>query len=289
MIPIQQMGITLGPDVLVAVEQLFDAEQKALAAAVPAAASDQAYGLHERQKLDIYGAPDSPAPVVLFVHGGGFRIGDKAADGWPNAAVGRWAAQQGWLGVVMNYRLAPGHPYPAGGEDVIGALNWLVANASRFGGDPRRIVLIGTSAGAVHVATALQLRPEMAASGCVLLSGLYGYAAYEDRDSVYYGDATLAAKRMPREAVASTKLPLMVACAEYDPPRFQTEWAGLLQDRLNRHGQLPCCHYASGHNHYSMAMHIGTSDCRLANEIKRFVDTCCADRVTGLGNGDGPE
>lgn len=276
MTPIQQMGTTLGPDVLVAVEKLFDAEQQALASAVPVAASDEAYGPHERHRLDLYGTPAGPAPVVLFVHGGGFRMGDKAADGWPNAAVGRWAAQQGWLGAVMNYRLAPDHPYPAGGEDVLGAMDWLVANAGRFGGDPQRIVLVGTSAGAVHVATAPQLRPELAVRGCVLLSGLYGYAEYEDRDSIYYGDATLAAERMPREAVASTKLPLMVACAEYDPPRFQAEWVGLLQDRLARHGQLPCCHYASGHNHYSMAMHIGTSDRRLANEIKGFVDACCA-------------
>lgn len=276
MTPIQQMGTTLGPDVLVAVEKLFDAEQQALAAAVPVAASDEVYGPDERHRLDLYGKPASPAPVVLFVHGGGFRIGDKAADGWPNAAVGRWAAQQGWLGAVMNYRLAPDHPYPAGGEDVLGAMDWLIANAGRFGGDPQRIVLIGTSAGAVHVATALQLRPELAVRGCVLLSGLYGYAEYEDRDSIYYGDATLAAERMPREAVASTKLPLMVACAEYDPPRFQTEWAGLLQERLARHERLPRCYYASGHNHYSMAMHIGTSDRRLANEIKGFVDACCA-------------
>jgi acetyl esterase/lipase len=275
MTPIQQMGTTLGPDVLVAVEKLFDAEQQKLAGVVAVAARDQAYGPHERHQLDIYGKSASPAPVVLFVHGGGFRMGDKAADGWANAAVGRWAAQQGWLGAVMNYRLAPDHPYPAGGEDVLGAMDWLVANASRFGGDPERIVLVGTSAGAVHVATALQLRPDLAVRGCVLLSGLYGYAEYEDRDSIYYGDATLAAERMPREAVASTKLPLMVACAEYDPPRFQTEWAGLLQERLNRHGQLPCCHYASGHNHYSMAMHIGTSDRRLANEIQGFVDACC--------------
>jgi acetyl esterase/lipase len=276
MTTIQQMGTNLGPDILIACRELFDAEQQALAAAVPVAAADQIYGPHERHRLDLYGKPASLAPVVLFVHGGGFRIGDKSAEGWPNAAVGRWAAQQGWLGAVMNYRLAPEHQWSAGGEDVLAAVDWLAANAEQFGGDPDRIVLVGTSAGAVHVATALQLRPEQAVRGCVLLSGIYGYAEYEDRDSIYYGDATLAAERMPGEAVAATTLPLMVACAEYDPPRFQKEWTGLLQDRLSRHGRLPSCYYATGQNHYSMAMHIGTSDRRLGAEIAAFVSACCA-------------
>lgn len=272
---IAAMGTGLGPDVLVRCKALFDDEQGALAAAVPVAAGDEAYGPGVRHRLDLYGG-GTGVPVVLFVHGGGFRIGDKAADGWPNAAVGRWAAQQGWLGAVMNYRLAPDHGWPAGGEDVLAAVDWLAANASRFGGDPARIVLAGTSAGAVHVATALRLRPDLAVRGCVLLSGLYGYTPIEDRDTLYYGDPAYYGQRMPRDAVVETTLPLLVACAEFDPPRFQAEWAGLIRDRLARHGQLPQCHYASGHNHYSMAMHIGTSDRRLADEIAAFVAGCCA-------------
>lgn len=273
---IAQIGTTLGPDVLSACQALYDAEQTAFAAAVPVAASDLVYGPHERHRLDLYGQPKEQAPIVLFVHGGSFRIGDKAADGWQNAAVGRWAAAQGWLGAVMNYRLAPDHKWPAGGEDVVAAVDWLTAHAAHYGGDPQRIVLIGTSAGAVHVATALQVRPDLAVRGCVLLSRLYGYADYDERDSIYYGDAEQAAQQMPREAVAATIIPLMVACAEYDPPRFQAEWAGLLRDRLTRHGRLPRCYYAVGHNHYSMAMHIGTSDQRLSDEIADFVTNCCS-------------
>lgn len=276
MTPIQQIGTNLGPDVLEACRKLFDGEQKELAKAVPAAAVDQAYGPHERHRLDLYGVPTAPAPVVLFVHGGGFRLGDKAADGWQNAAVGRWVAQQGWLGAVMNYRLAPDHGWPAGGEDVLAALDWLTEHAARFGGDPDQIVLMGTSAGAVHVATALQLRPDLAVRGCVLLSGVYGYAPFEDRDAMYYGSGAQFAERMAMHAVSSTSLPLFVACAELDPPRFQTEWAGLLMDRLVRHGKLPPCYYASGHNHYSLAMHIGTSDRRISDEIAAFITDSCS-------------
>lgn len=273
---LREIGTTLGPDVLEACRELFEAEQQALAAAVPVASADEAYGPHERHRLDLYGKPAAPAPVVLFVHGGGFRLGDKAADGWQNAAVGRWAAQQGWLGAVMNYRLAPDHGWPAGGEDVLAALDWLTEQAASFGGDPERIVLMGTSAGAVHVATALQLRPDLAIRGCVLLSGLYGYAPFEERDAIYYGGGAQFAERMAMHAVASTSLPLFVACAELDPQRFQTEWAGLIMDRLGRQGTLPHCYYASGHNHYSLAMHIGTSDHRLGDEIAAFVTDSCS-------------
>jgi acetyl esterase/lipase len=276
---IAAMGTGLGPVVLDQCRALFEDEQAGLAARVPPRATDLAYGPHERHRLDLYGggAGDDLCPVVLFVHGGGFLLGDKGGEGrWANAAVGRMAAERGWLGAVMNYRLAPDHGWPAGGEDVLAAVDWLAAHAAAHGGDPARIVIMGTSAGAVHCATALMLRPDAALRGAVLLSGLYGFTPLEERDQLYYGDAALYPERMPREAVTSTALPLFVASAQFDPARFQAEWSGLLQARLERHGALPQCQYARGHNHYSMAMHLGTSDRRLSDEIAGFVAGCCA-------------
>ncbi|MBC2666799.1 alpha/beta hydrolase [Novosphingobium flavum] len=275
---IAALGTRLGPDVLERCRALFDGEQQLLAARVPVAASDCAYGPHERHRLDLYGggAGTDLRPVLLFVHGGGFLMGDKGGEGrWPNAAVGRMAAERGWLGAVINYRLAPDHQWPAGSEDVLAAFDWLRDNAAQHGGDPERIVLIGTSAGAVHCAGALKLRPDLAARGLVLLSGLYGYTPLDGRDGLYYGEEALYPERMPREAVAGTGLPLLLACAQFDPPRFQAEWAGLIAERLERHGALPRCHYASGHNHYTMAMHLGTADRRLEGEIAAFVSDCC--------------
>jgi hypothetical protein len=87
---------------------------------------------------------------------------------------------------------------------------------------------------------------------------------------LYYGPQDCYDLRMPMGAVMATGLPLLVACAEFDPPRFQAEWASLLQARLGRHGHLPRAHYASGHNHYSMAMHLGTADRRLSDELLSF-------------------
>lgn len=278
--PIAAVGTRLGPDVVAAMRALYQDEQAGHAAASMPVATDCAYGPHDRNRLDLYrqGEGTGPLPVLLFVHGGGFLVGDKgshfdAQDGWVNAHVGRWAAANGMLGAVMNYRLAPAETWPAGAEDVSAAVDWLRAHAAAHGGDPDRIVLVGTSAGAVHVSGFLKLRPDHGAlvRAAVLLSGLYGFTALDERDMLYYGPQEDYADRMPMAAAVQTALPLLVACAQFDPPRFQAEWTGLLQARLDRHGSLPRAHYASGHNHYSLAMHLGTRDHRLADEIRAFV------------------
>lgn len=270
---IAAMGSALGPQVVEACRALFDDEQRGLAARVPALAVDCVYGPDERHRLDLYcTAAHRDLPVVLFVHGGGFRLGDKGDEGsWQNAAVARTMAEAGFLGAAMNYRLLPDARWPQGGEDVAAAVEWLRDNAAEHGGDPARIVVVGTSAGAVHIATALKLQPDLPVAGAVLLSGLYGYTPLDAKDEPYYGLNEDYAARMPRQAIASTSTPLFICCAQYDPPRFQAEFLGLMAERLERHGALSNGMILSGHNHYSMAMHIGTADRRLTDEMVAFI------------------
>jgi acetyl esterase len=101
-----------------------------------------------------------PLPVVLYVHGGGFRILSKDTH-W---VMGIAFARRGYLVFNINYRLAPQHPFPAAIEDACTALAWVHENAARFGGDPTRLALAGESAGAnlvtsLAIATSWQ-RPE---------------------------------------------------------------------------------------------------------------------------------
>ncbi len=272
---IAMMGRALGPDILVRCRALFDAEQSALAAQVPALARNLEYGPDPRHRLDLYGQPGgAPKPIVLFVHGGGFVMGDKGdAGSWVNANVARMATQAGFLGAAMNYRLAPDHQWPAGAEDVARAVQWLQASCADHGGDPQRIVLCGTSAGAVHIAGYLALDDQDAppVAGAVLLSGFYGFTPLDARDERYFGDTSLYSSRMPREAITATRLPLFIAAAQFDPPRFQAEFLGLMQARLERSGAMPCGAIVAGHNHYTTTMHLGTGDRRLADEILAFV------------------
>lgn len=272
---IAAMGCDLAPEALPLTKALFDAEQQRLA--VPPSCADAAYGPDPRQRLDLYRPGGSTAaPLLLFVHGGGFVRGDKGGpNNWQNANVGRWAARASFLGAVMTYRLAPAHPWPAGADDVALAVDWLRAHAAAYGGDPARILLVGTSAGAVHVAAYLQRRPDACdVAGAVLLSGLYGAAPLEQSDPLYYGDdAALYPDRFPLAGVAASRVPLLVACAEHDPPRFQSEWLGLLERRAAVTGRLPAALVVAGHNHYSTALHLGTADTRLGDAIRAFAGT----------------
>ena len=89
-------------------------------------------------------AAAGPLPVVLYVHGGGFRILSKDTH-W---IMGLAFARRGYVVFNVNYRLAPKHPFPAAIEDVCAAYRWVLDNAARWGGDPSRLVLAGESAGA---------------------------------------------------------------------------------------------------------------------------------------------
>ena len=274
-----RQGTEISPESIALVHGLYKGEQLTLARQVPVSEADIAYGPHERHRLDIYRPADggSSLPVLVFVHGGGFLRGDKGGDGskWPNANVGRMAASRGMIGVVVNYRLAPDNVWPSGSEDLAMVVDWLRTNVAEYGGDPDRIVIAGTSAGAAHVAGYLKHRPGHASEvrGAIFLSGVYGVTPMDDRrDRSYYGeDETRHATMAPLNAVSATKLPLLVCCAQFDPPRFQAEFLGLLQRRLEQHGELPRTYVASGHNHFSMAYHLGSSDRRLADEVEWFV------------------
>jgi len=112
-----------------------------------------AYGPDPRNMLDIY-APTTgqvPWPVIVFVHGGSWSSGNKE----PYEFVGRALAAQGFLTLVINYRLHPEHPYPSFVEDTALALDWATQHADEFGGEKRRIFVIGHSAGAYNVAQAI--------------------------------------------------------------------------------------------------------------------------------------
>jgi arylformamidase len=111
----------------------------------------------DANRLDVYtprALLGAPAPVVVYVHGGSWRTGDK---GNRIADKARLFSSSGMLFVSVNYRLSPNPPqsskpgrirFPAHPNDLGEAIGWLERNIGRYGGDPRRLILVGHSAGA---------------------------------------------------------------------------------------------------------------------------------------------
>ena len=87
---------------------------------------------------------DDPLPGTLYLHGGGFTVGDLDTE---HSAAARVAAEAGTIVVSVDYRLAPEHPYPAGLEDCYAALVWMAALGDDLGVDPDRLAVRGASAG----------------------------------------------------------------------------------------------------------------------------------------------
>jgi acetyl esterase/lipase len=245
---------------------------------------DVKYAGAERNLLDVFmpEAASSPRPVLIFVHGGAFVAGNKRTGDSPfYDNVMLWAVKNGFVGVNTTYRLAPQSPWPAAAEDLAAAVQWVSDNIASRGGDPARVFLMGHSAGAVHVATYVS-HPEFqkakggGLAGAILVSGLYELNAEGagDPEKAYFGsDPSLYAARSSLQGLLATKLPLMIASAELDPPRFVQQFE-LLKDSACKgaHG-CPRAIMLPQHSHMSEVYSINTPDTRLTDAIVEFVKT----------------
>lgn len=86
----------------------------------------------------------SPPPIVIFFHGGGWSLG--ALDDY-DALLRTLAGLSGAIIASVDYRLAPEHPFPAGLDDAFAAVSSIASGGESLGGDPKRIALMGDSAG----------------------------------------------------------------------------------------------------------------------------------------------
>jgi triacylglycerol lipase len=248
---------------------------------------DIVYGDDERHRLDVYPAvgASGPAPVVVFLHGGGFIRGDKA----DREAVGHYFSRHGVVAVLPNYRLGPKHRWPAGAEDVSSVLAWARANVAAHGGNPDHIVLAGESAGAAHVAAATlvtRFHPAegLKIAGAFLASGVYnaeleflaraqlGIATPDPRNEAYFGTDFASYRAMSTvELIDAAPFPLAITYAELDPVQMQAQAGELFARLVTRHGFQPRIGVVANHNHLSQVYAINSGDDALAAPLLAFV------------------
>lgn len=150
------------------------------------------YGDHPSQLLDVWRPkelPVEPAPVMIFVPGGAWIHGGRQLQGY---ALMSYLAQQGWVCLSVNYRVAPHNRWPQHVTDVKTAIAWARANVDRFGGDRNFVAVAGCSAGG-HLAALAGLTPndpemqgdlpEGSDTSVDAVVGIYGRYDWEDRST----------------------------------------------------------------------------------------------------------
>ncbi|WUH97511.1 alpha/beta hydrolase [Spirillospora sp. NBC_00431] len=220
-----------------------------------------AYGKAAAQRVDAYwrdtGPRATPRPAVLILHGGYWLGGDKGA-GWKYFA--RRLTEQGYVVLSANYRLAPKAQWPAQRDDSLSALAFIKRHARLWNVDPRRVAVIGSSAGG-HLATQLGAF----GTGGHQVRGVIALSPPNDPLLAFENGAKPGATRQQaklRQAVTS-----LVDCV----PGSITDVAGLAGDCLARLDDASTVTHASAGDAPMLLMH-GSGD---------FVPVAQSDELAG--------
>ncbi len=241
------------------------------------------YGPHERHRLDVYRRPGlANAPVVVFVHGGAFIRGDKDSNAEIYANVPRYFARHGCVGINIEYRLAPEATYPGGALDTGLAIAWARTHAHEHGGDPKRIILIGHSAGGAHAGAfccdpAVRPAEGPGVAGLVLISSRLRADVLPGNPNAravraYYGEGeALYAARSVTSHAERLDVPVFLAAAEFENTYLDAYTAEFAYRVGMARGRMPRFMHMAGHNHTSIVAHIDSGEDELGRELLAFV------------------
>lgn len=187
------------------------------------------YGPASEEMLDLYKASEAFAPIVVFVHGGGWRGGSAREYGFPAEMM----MAAGIYFIALDFATiadAKGDLAILVGQ-VRRALGWIYQNCSRFDGDPTRIYIVGHSSGAHLAAMALSTRwgdyglSANPIRGGVLVSGVYdlGPLQHTSRSQYVYIDDRIERQLSPLHQIANLSAPLLLVVGSKESPEFQRQ------------------------------------------------------------------
>ena len=242
------------------------------------------YAHATKHRLDLYLPSASEGhPVLVLVHGGSWRRGDKDGYGGASVAIGRSLAAEGVAVAVINYRLTPEVRHPEHARDVARAVSWVHDNASLYGWNSRKIVLVGHSAGA-HLCslTALDaayleehgLTPEII-GGVVAISGIYDLTRLGVTGQLLFQDVFGARDEQLQSASPALRVqdrpaPFLLLYADRDFPMadYQTR---RLENALDEAGGTVRSVEIPDRNHVNIITGLGRKDDPVREEIFRFL------------------
>lgn len=274
---IKELGRVLDPDLIDKTVRLYAPLLSTASRDGVTVTKDIPYGPHERQKLDLYQPNQkgtSPVPMLVFVHGGGFVMGDRSE----NRNIGYYFARHGILTLIPSYRLAPKYTWPSGADDVAGALKLARQKGGQLNADIDNIFLMGHSAGAAHVASYLfcsdpGITGEDGVAGGILLScPVLDPGNVSKFERTYYGeDASKYGQMSILTHFKGRKIPTFILVAEYDPPDFDAAAIRLVNTLWEEEKTFPFFKKICCHNHISEIMQFNTDDPSIGPDILSFI------------------
>ena len=239
---------------------------------------DVAYGDHERQRLDVYMPKEtvsSGMPVLVFIHGGGWRQGTKDWMGFMAPAIVSLPA----IFVSVGYRLAPDTKYPAPEEDCRAALKWTYQNIEKYGGDRDLLFVGGHSAGG-HLAAMLALRRDLlekeglpldVVKGCFPMAGVFDLTnSRQELVESLLPSMDMAAEASPNNHVAGNKVPFYISIGENDNAPLIPQ-ARQMADALRGQGSSVGFLEMKGCDHFQMNLQGGDPDGEWARTVREWM------------------
>lgn len=258
--------------------------------------SDIAYGSDVRQKLDIYtplakGKPDdvamsasAQAPVIVFFYGGNWSSGERA----DYAFVGRALASRGIVAVIADYRLYPQVAYPDFLDDSAQAVAWSIRHVAEHGGDPKRLFVMGHSAGAYNAAM-IALDPRWLAKqgvaqsnnappvmrGWIGLAGPYNFIPIENKHTrLVFPYPQTPLESQPINHLSALTPPALLIAANDDQLVNPQSNTGVLALAMRKQGVLVVERYFDRVGHATLVASLSVPLRKLAptlDEITQFV------------------
>jgi len=244
------------------------------------------------KSLDIYAPRGAKGlPVMIYIHGGGWSRGDKREVG----SQPKMFNEHGVVLVSVNYRLSPEIKYPTHVNDIAAGIGWVRANIARYGGDPKKLVIMGHSAGS-HLAMLTATHPAPLGrqglkvsdlKGAISLDGS-GFNLVERLDTgepkvaaayarAFGEDRAIFADASPIQHVGAGTVtpPFLLTYVKQDSVNYTQ--AEAFAERVREGGGRAELAFIEGKDHATLASDLGTERDTAGKQILNFLQTVTAD------------